>query len=52
MSKNIVKATKTKKFVYRNERALNDKNLLLANSEILVMRAQNDSKLRFFAIYS
>lgn len=52
MSRNIVKATKSKKIVYRNERAPNEKSLLLANSEILVMRAQNEPKLKFFAIFS
>ncbi|KAL4438439.1 hypothetical protein ABPG74_009478 [Tetrahymena malaccensis] len=52
MSKNIVKAIKTKKSAYRNELAFSDKNLLLANSEILVFRAQNDAKLIFFAIFS
>ncbi|EAR86104.2 hypothetical protein TTHERM_00549510 (macronuclear) [Tetrahymena thermophila SB210] len=52
MSKNIVKAIKTKKSAYRNELAFSDKNLLLANSEILVFRAQNEAKLIFFAIFS
>ncbi|KAL4486430.1 hypothetical protein ABPG72_018384 [Tetrahymena utriculariae] len=52
MNKNIVKAIKTKKSAYRNELAFSDKNLLLANSEILVFRAQNEAKLIFFAIFS
>jgi len=34
----VVKASKTKNFPYRDEKAKDDKNLILMNREILVMR--------------
>lgn len=48
----VVKASKTKKFPYKNDKAINDKNLILINREILVMRVQNDSKLKIYSVFS
>jgi len=48
----VVKASNTKKFSYKNDKVINDKNLILINREILVIRVQNDSKLKIYSVFS
>jgi len=50
--KSVVKASKTKKFPYKNDKAIGDKHLILMNREILVMRVQNDPKLKICSVFS
>lgn len=48
----LVKAWKAKNFPYESKSAAWDKNLILMNSEILVMRSQNEAKLKVCSLFS
>lgn len=51
-TKSVVKAFKTKNFPYKNDRASSDSNLILMNSEIMIMRMQNDPTLKICSVFS